>query len=68
MQQTSNWKVNKCSKILNQNQMNQIIKYMNKCDESFFLLTQTAFLHWINTIFNKELTISWLQFLISNEK
>jgi hypothetical protein len=48
--------------------MNQIIKYVNECDESFFPLTQTALLHWINTTFSKELTISWLQFFISNEK
>jgi hypothetical protein len=48
--------------------MNQIIKYVNECDESIFLLTQTAFLYWINTTFSKELTISWLQFFILNKK
>jgi hypothetical protein len=68
MQQTSNWRINRRPKILNQDQMNQIIKYVNECDESFFPLTQITLLHWINTTFSKELTISWLQFFISNEK
>jgi hypothetical protein len=45
MQQTSNWKVDEHPKILNQDQMNQIIKYVNECDESFFFLTQTTLLH-----------------------